>query len=76
VASASVRVDEARAQNLGFRVIAILGVLTIIEYLVAINVDSSQVLVLFLTPVALVKAWLILQYFMHASKLWRGEGAH
>jgi len=76
MASASATAGEQRAQSLGLRVIAILAVLTVVEYLVAVSVDSSQVLVLFLAPVALVKAWLILQYFMHAPRLWRGEGGH
>lgn len=74
--SASQRAGEPRAQGLGLRVIAILAVFTIVEYIVAVSLDSSQALVLFLTPVAIVKAWLILQYFMHLPKVWRGEGGH
>ncbi|MEZ4502919.1 MAG: cytochrome C oxidase subunit IV family protein [Dehalococcoidia bacterium] len=74
--SASQRAAEQRSHNLGLRMAALLAVLTIVEYIVAVSVDSSQALVLFLAPVAVVKAWVIIVYFMHVSKVWRGEGSH
>jgi len=74
--SASQRAAEQRSHSLGLRIAALLAVLTIVEYIVAVSVDSSQALVLFLVPVALVKAWVIIVYFMHVSKVWRGEGSH
>lgn len=67
---------EAKAQSRGLQIIGVLAVLTVVEYLIAIGVDSSTGLVLMLTPAALVKAWLILTEFMHLPRLWRGEGAH
>ncbi len=60
------------AFRLGLQVIVILGVLTAIEFAVATGMDSSAtgpVLVL-----AVIKAALILYYFMHVAQLWRREG--
>jgi heme/copper-type cytochrome/quinol oxidase subunit 4 len=51
-------------------------VLTIAEYFIAVGLDSASTLVLLLSIVALIKAVVILEYFMHLSKLWRGEGSH
>ncbi len=61
--------------RLGWIVIAALGVLTIVEYWIAISVHSTPLP--YLAVIALVKAWLIVQYFMHVAQLWRaGEGEH
>ena len=68
--------SETRAQGRGLRVIAVLAVLTMIEYLFAITVSSPSGLVVLLSSAALVKAWLIVQYFMHLPKLWRADGGH
>ena len=51
-------------------VFLVLAVLTAIEFAVAINLDNAAV-PLFL--IALVKAGLIVQYFMHVYRLWREE---
>ena len=67
---------EANEQRRGVRVIALLAVLTAIEYLFAISIGSVPLLVALLAVVALLKAWQIVQYFMHISKLWRGEEGH
>jgi len=64
------------AQARGFRAIVVLFVLTAIEYVIAIGIDSTPVVVALLAIVGLVKAWVILVSFMHVSRLWRGEGAH
>ncbi len=47
-----------------------LVVLTLIEFFIATNVDDSTVILLL---IALVKAGLIVQFFMHIYRLWRGE---
>ena len=51
-------------------VFLVLAVLTAIEFAIAINLDNAAV-PLFL--IALVKAGLIVQYFMHIYRLWRPE---
>jgi hypothetical protein len=68
--------DEARAQGRGLRIIAILAVLTIVEYGVAVSVDSVSVLVALLSVAAVAKAWLIMQHFMHFPKVWHSDGGH
>jgi heme/copper-type cytochrome/quinol oxidase subunit 4 len=65
---------EAQAQMSGLQVVGVLAVLTVVEYFIAIGFDSSQALVLLLSPIALLKGWLILHYFMHLPKVWGGEG--
>jgi cytochrome c oxidase subunit IV len=67
---------EAKAQGRGLRVIAILAVLTIVEYLIAISVASPAGLVVVLTVAALLKAWLIAVNFMHLPLAWRTDGGH
>ena len=47
-----------------------LVVLTLFEFFVAINLDNPTVLLLI---IALVKAGLIVQFFMHVYRLWRPE---
>ncbi len=68
--------NEAQAQNRGLVAIIVLAVLTAIEYVIAVGIDATAVVVTLLAVVALVKALVILEYFMHVSKLWRGEGEH
>lgn len=68
---------EAGAQARGVRVILLLAVLTLAEYGVAVGLAASTVaLVVLLTAVALLKAWLIVVYFMHVTRVWQGEGEH
>lgn len=62
--------------NKGVIVMAVLALLTILEFVVAIVIDDSLGLVLALTPFALVKAGLIFWFFMHVYKLWKGEEDH
>ena len=67
---------EHREQRRGLNAIIVLAVLTIVEYFIAIGLDSVQMLVVLLSIVAIIKAVVILEYFMHLSKVWRGEGSH
>jgi cytochrome c oxidase subunit IV len=53
----------------GFAVLAALVVLTGVEYWISVATGS----VVFLLIVAMVKAGLILNYFMHMAKLWHEE---
>jgi caa(3)-type oxidase subunit IV len=68
--------SEATDQRRGFNVIVLLAVLTGLEYVIAVELDVVPVLVTLLVAIALVKAGLIVTYFMHLAKAWRGEGAH
>jgi caa(3)-type oxidase subunit IV len=62
--------DKRPAYRQIILVFLVLVVLTAIEFVVAINLDNAAV-PLFL--IALVKAGLIVQYFMHVYRLWREE---
>lgn len=67
---------ESAEQRSGFTVFVILAVLTIVEYVVAVGLDSKVGLIVLLTAAAVAKCWAIVVYFMHISRLWRGEEAH
>lgn len=61
---------KAAAYRLGLVTFVVLMVLTIVEYVIGIQ-PSASIVLLFI--VALVKAALIVQNFMHISRLWREE---
>jgi cytochrome c oxidase subunit IV len=61
---------RAAAYRLGIITAAILAVLTIIEYLISVSLTGSTVL---LFIIALIKAAVIVQNFMHIARLWREE---
>ena len=52
----------------GWFVAVVLAVLTIVEYIFAINVDAKELRFAALSSAALVKAVLIIIYFMHISR--------
>ena len=54
----------------GWIVIGALAVMTLAEFIVAVAVDDTFLLFTLLLITALVKAWLIIQYFMHFGQLW------
>ncbi len=56
----------------GWVVAAVIAVLTIIEYMIAVNLENPLLLLL---PFVVAKGLLILDYFMHIRKLW-GGGDH
>lgn len=62
--------NKAKAMRRGLITFLALLVLTIVEYFVGIQANASIVL---LFVIALVKAALIIQVFMHISRLWREE---
>ncbi|MEE8421573.1 MAG: cytochrome C oxidase subunit IV family protein [Dehalococcoidia bacterium] len=66
---------ESTAQSIGLWMIAVLAVLTAVEFIVFVALDTTAALILLLVPIALAKAWLIVTYFMHVSRLWRAEEA-
>ena len=56
----------------GIRVLVGLAILTAVEYAVSFLDNSSTLLLI----IALFKAGLVLQYFMHISHLWSEEEDH
>lgn len=62
---------KAAKLRLGWIVIGGLAVLTAVEYWVAVAIHSNPLP--YLAVIALIKAWLIIQYFMHVTQLWRKE---
>jgi cytochrome c oxidase subunit IV len=54
----------------GWIVIGVLAAMTAAEFVVAVAIDDSTILFTLLLIVALAKAWLIIQYFMHFGQLW------
>jgi cytochrome c oxidase subunit 4 len=61
------------AYRLGVYVLIALAVLTALEFVIAVVLNGS---IGFLFVIALAKAGLILQYYMHLNKVWSGEEAH
>lgn len=53
-----------------FNVFLALAVLTVLEYVISTQLGGSFVV---LVLIALVKAGLIVNYFMHVYRLWRQE---
>ncbi len=60
------------ALHLGLVVIMVLAVLTILEFVVPVVLERGPALPI-LVALALVKAGLIVHYFMHLAQLWRRE---
>lgn len=60
---------KAAAYRLGYITLAILAVLTVIEFAVTIYLGSLVLLFIF----AVIKAAVIVQNFMHITRLWREE---
>ena len=61
---------EPVAQRRGINVIVALAVFTVVEFIIAIAMDGGNWLATFLGVVAIIKAVLIIQYFMHFHQLW------
>jgi heme/copper-type cytochrome/quinol oxidase subunit 4 len=62
--------DSVEAFRKGWVVAVLLAVLTVVEYLFAINFDSKELRFAGLSGAALIKATLIIIYFMHVSHAW------
>jgi len=67
---------EQLEQRRGLVAIIVLAVLTAIEYVIAIGIDGTSLVVTLLAVIGVAKAVIILEYFMHLSKLWHGEEDH
>ncbi len=60
---------RSEAYRRGLYVFLFLAVMTIVEYIVGISLNSPFLLVI----LALVKAAAVVYYFMHIARLWREE---
>jgi heme/copper-type cytochrome/quinol oxidase subunit 4 len=67
------RKERSAAYRRGFLVFVGLAALTALEFWVATAAGGS---VAFLFLIALVKAGVIVQYYMHLESVWSEEGAH
>ena len=65
--------NQGKKNRRGFFVIAALAVITAVEFWVAVAFTEISGLVGLLLAIALVKCWLIVDYFMHISRLWLPE---
>lgn len=61
---------KAAAYRLGLITLAVLFVLTIVEFWIGVNVASRLV---WMFIIGLLKAGIIVQNFMHVYRLWREE---
>lgn len=61
--------QQKSRMRLGLIVIIALGVLTAVEFWAAVGLDTRANAVL--VVMVLAKTWLILDYFMHFTRLWR-----
>ncbi len=64
------------AMQTGMVVALILAVLTVAEFIFAVQVGDNTVRFLGLTATAVGKAGLIMYYFMHIYRIWRPGEAH
>lgn len=64
---------QASRKRIGWLVISALAVLTAVEFWLS---SAIQPALPYLTVTAIVKAGLIIYYFMHLSQLWKQEGPH
>ena len=62
---------KAAAYRKGAITLAILAVLTLVEYFLAVGLESATVPLII---IAIVKMAIIVQSFMHISRLWSEEG--
>jgi heme/copper-type cytochrome/quinol oxidase subunit 4 len=67
---------EQLEQRRGLVAIIVLAVLTAIEYVIAVGIDSTSTVVTLLSMIGIAKAVIILVYFMHLPVVWRGEEDH
>lgn len=58
------------SQRTGLIVFLTLAVLTVVEFAIAVTIDANLPIMI---VIALVKAVLIVHYFMHLVRIWRGQ---
>ncbi|MBA4181241.1 MAG: hypothetical protein C0506_11685 [Anaerolinea sp.] len=65
-----------KAFQKGYVVAILLAVLTIVEYIFAVNFDNELVKFVGLSAAALAKVGMIGAYFMHFMRIFKTEEAH
>ena len=60
----------------GYVVAILLAIMTIAEYIFAVNFDTEAIRFSGLAATALAKVWLIVTYFMHFMRMFNSEGGH
>ena len=60
----------------GYSVALLLAIITVVEYIFAVNTGNSQVRFAGLAVAAVAKVYFIAVYFMHIKRIWGGEAAH
>lgn len=66
--------SRAKRMRIGWAVAFVLAVLTALEYWFAVEYAGSPLVPLAI--IAIIKAYLIIQFFMHISQLWHREEGH
>lgn len=61
----------AAAVRTGWVVFVVLAVLTAVEYVIAVELDKN---IPILVGIAIIKAALIMNYFMHIARMWLSHG--
>lgn len=64
--------DRRGAYRFSATIALILAFLTVVELFVAVYMESIALLLL----LASIKAFLVVYYYMHISRLWKPEGEH
>ena len=59
--------------KIGWTVAVVLAVITVAEYVFAVQVGNDTVRFLGLSAAGVSKAGLIIYFFMHISRVWRAE---
>ena len=67
--------DKSAELKRGILVFVGLAVLTVIEYFLGVA-EGGTALVVFLWIIALIKAGLVLYFFMNLPRVFRGDGGH
>lgn len=60
----------------GYTAALLLAIITIAEYVFAVNTGDAQVKFVVLAAAAVAKVYLIMVFFMHIKRLWSAEGTH
>lgn len=57
-------------------IMIVLAVLNVFEYWLAVNLDPSTLLTVSMFALALIDAWMVVQYYMHLPRLFSDDGGH
>lgn len=57
-------------------IMIVLAVLNVFEYWLAVNLEPSTLLTVSMFALALIDAWMVVQYYMHLPRLFSDDGGH